>query len=95
MGYGLRVSVNPYHTGRRDDWIESPHRIHSQETIPHLPEMIERALEKLAKTFRIEQSIRSTENTLTLVTYSYIGKKVIYTHELDLLPLLDEMKKRL
>ena len=59
------------------------------------PTMLERALEKLAKTFKIEQRIDSTEDTLTLVTDSYIGKKVIYTHELDLLPLLEEMKKRL
>ena len=62
---------------------------------PTHPTMLERALEKLAKTFKIEQRIDSTEDTLTLVTDSYIGKKVIYTHELDLLPLLEEMKKRL
>ena len=57
--------------------------------------MIERALEKLSRTFRIEQKIISTEDKLTLVTESYIGPKIVYTHELDLLPLLEEMKKRL
>ena len=57
--------------------------------------MLEKALEKLAKTFRIEQRIVSTENKLTLVTESYIGLKIVYTHELDMLPLLEEMKKRL
>ena len=57
--------------------------------------MIEKALEKLARTFRIEQRIVSTEKKLTLVTESYIGTKIVYTHELDMLPLLEEMKKRL
>ena len=57
--------------------------------------MIEKALEKLSKTFKIEQRIVSTEDKLTLVTDSYIGKKVMYSHELNLLPLLEEMKKRL
>ena len=57
--------------------------------------MLEKALEKLSKTFKIEQRIVSTEDKLTLVTDSYIGKKVMYSHELNLLPLLEEMKKRL
>ena len=57
--------------------------------------MIERALEKLARTFRIEQKVISTEDKLVLVTESYIGPKIVYSHELDMLPLLEEMKKRL
>ena len=57
--------------------------------------MIEKALEKLARTFRIEQKVISTEEKLVLVTESYIGPKIVYSHELDMLPLLEEMKKRL
>ena len=57
--------------------------------------MIEKALEKLARTFRIEQKVISTEEKLVLVTESYIGPKIVYSHELDLLPLVEEMKKRL
>ena len=57
--------------------------------------MIERMVEKLSRTFRIEQRILSTEDKLVLVTESYIGPKIVYTHEMDLLILLEEMRKRL
>ena len=57
--------------------------------------MIERLIDKISRTFRIEQRIVSTEDKLTLVTDSYVGQKIVYSHELDMLPLLEEMKKRL
>ena len=57
--------------------------------------MIEKMIEKVSRTFRIEQRIVSTDDKLVLVTDSYIGPKIVYSHEMDLLPLLEEMKKRL
>ena len=57
--------------------------------------MLQRAVEQLAKTFRLEQRVESSEEELTLVTETYIGSKLLYTHHLDLLPLLEELKKRL
>ena len=57
--------------------------------------MIEKMIEKISRTFRIEQRIVSTDDKLVLVTDSYIGPKIVYSHEMDLLPLLEEMKKRL
>ena len=57
--------------------------------------MIERLIDKISRTFRIEQRIVSTEDKLTLVTDSYVGQKIVYSHELDMLPLLEEMRKRL
>ena len=61
----------------------------------NIPEVIERLVDKISRTFRIEQRVLSTEEKLVLVTESYIGPKIVYTHEMDLLPLLEEMKKRL
>ena len=61
----------------------------------NLSEVIERLIDKISRTFRIEQRIVSTEDKLTLVTDSYVGQKIVYSHELDMLPLLEEMKKRL
>ena len=52
-------------------------------------------IDKLSKHFNITQEIISTEDELTLVTKSKIGDKVVYEHSLDMLPLLEEMKKRL
>ena len=52
-------------------------------------------IDKLSKHFGIEQEIISNDNELTLVTQSKIKDKVVYEHRLDLLPLLEEMKKRL
>jgi len=59
--------------------------------IPTLDSLID----KFAKKFRIEQRIVSTDSDLTLVTESYMGTRLLYTHHLDMLPLLEEMKKRL
>ena len=52
-------------------------------------------IDRLSSAFRIEQRIESTDDKLTLVTESFLGTKLLYSHEMDLLPLLDEMKKRL
>jgi hypothetical protein len=52
-------------------------------------------IDKLSKAFNIEQEIISNDNELTLVTRSKIKDKVVYEHHLDMLPLLEEMKKRL
>ena len=52
-------------------------------------------IDKLSKAFNIEQEIISTDKELTLVTRSKIKDKVVYEHRFDLLPLLEEMRKRL
>ena len=57
--------------------------------------MIEKALEKLARTFRIEQEIESKNGDLFLVTYSYIGTKIVYTHSMPLEELYQAFKKKL
>ena len=57
--------------------------------------MIERALEKLARTFRIEQDIETKNGDLFLVTYSYIGTKIVYTHHMDLDILYQHFRDKL
>ena len=52
-------------------------------------------IDKLSKRFNIQQEIVSTDEKLVLVTKSHIGDKCVYEHEMDLLPLLEEIKKRL
>ena len=52
-------------------------------------------IEKLSHTFRIEQRIESNDEELSLITESFLGSKLLYSHKMDMLPLLEEMKKRL
>jgi hypothetical protein len=59
-----------------------------------LPNM-NKIIDRLSSAFRIEQHIESEDDKLVLVTQSFLGTKLLYSHEMDLLPLLDEMKKRL
>ena len=57
--------------------------------------MINPIIDKLSKKFNISQEIVSDSDQLTLVTKSHIDNRVVYEHHLDLLPLLEEIKKRL
>ena len=57
--------------------------------------MIEKLIDKFAHSFRIETNIVDNEEELSLVTKSYVGNRVIYSHSLDLLPLLDSFKNRI
>ncbi len=57
--------------------------------------MLNPIIDKLSKKFNITQEIVSDSDQLTLVTKSHVGDKVVYEHHLDMLPLLEEMKKRL
>ena len=56
--------------------------------------MIEKMINKLAKQFRIETEITETENTIILHTHSYLGTRLLYSHSLDLSPLLDIAVRR-
>ena len=55
--------------------------------------MIEKLIDKFAHTFRIEQ--RVDKDKLELITESYLGSKLLYTHTMDLTPLLDIVEERL
>jgi hypothetical protein len=59
--------------------------------IPNLNSIIER----LSSAFRIEQEIVEEENTVTLITHSYLGTKLLYSHSMSLDPLIDIAVKRL
>ena len=59
-----------------------------------LPNM-NKIIDRLSSAFRIEQRIESTDDKLVLITESFLGTKLLYQHEMDMLPLLEEMKKRL
>ena len=52
-------------------------------------------IDKISKKFNITQEIVSDSDQLTLVTKSHIGDKVVYEHRLDMLPFVEEIKKRL
>ena len=56
--------------------------------------MIEKLIDKFAKQFRIETEIVEDGDTVNLITYSYLGSKLLYTHSLDLSPLLDIAEAR-
>ena len=53
--------------------------------IPNLNSIIDR----LSSAFRIETEIEEKENTVILHTHSYLGTKLLYSHSLDLSPLID------
>ena len=53
--------------------------------IPNLNSIIER----LSSAFRIETEIEEKENTEILHTHSYLGTKLLYSHSLDLSPLIE------
>ena len=52
--------------------------------IPNLNSIIER----LSSAFRIETEIEEKENTVILHTHSFLGTKLLYSHSLDLSPLI-------
>ena len=58
--------------------------------IPRLNDIIDR----FASAFRLEQEIIEEENTVTLVTYSYLGTRLLYTHRMSLDPLIDIAVRR-
>jgi len=58
--------------------------------IPRLNDIIER----FASAFRIEQEITEEENTVILSTHSFLGTKLLYSHRMDLTPLLDIAVRR-
>ena len=58
--------------------------------IPRLNDIIDR----FASAFRIEQEITEEENTVILHTHSYLGTRLLYSHRMDLTPLLDIAVRR-
>jgi hypothetical protein len=46
-------------------------------------------IDRLSSAFRIETEIEEKENTVILHTHSYLGTKLLYSHSLDLSPLID------
>ena len=58
--------------------------------IPNLNSIIER----LSSAFRIETEITEEENTVILHTHSFLGTKLLYSHSLDLSPLIEIAAKR-
>ena len=58
--------------------------------IPNLNKIIER----LSSAFRIETEIEEKENTVILHTHSYLGTKLLYSHSLDLSPVIDIAVRR-
>ena len=58
--------------------------------IPNLNSIIER----LSSAFRIETEIEEKENTVILYTHSFLGTKLLYSHSLDLSPLIDIAVRR-
>ena len=59
--------------------------------IPNLNSIIER----LSSAFRIETEIEETEDAIILHTHSYLGTKLLYSHSLDLSPLMDKIQSRI
>ena len=58
--------------------------------IPNLNSIIER----LSSAFRIETEITEEKNTVILHTKSYLGTKLLYSHSLDLSPVIDIAVKK-
>ena len=58
--------------------------------IPNLNSIIER----LSSAFRIETEIEEKENTVILHTHSFLGTKLLYSHSLDLSPVIDIAVRR-
>ena len=59
--------------------------------IPNLNSIIER----LSGAFRIEQEIQEDGDTVLLHTHSYLGTKLLYTHTMDMNPLIEIAIRRL
>ena len=55
---------------------------------------IDSLIDKFASKFRIEQEIVEEENTVTLITHSYLGSRLLYTHRMSLDPLIDIAVRR-
>ena len=51
-------------------------------------------IDRFASAFRIEQEIVEEENTVTLVTHSYLGTRLLYTHRMSLDSLIDIAVRR-
>jgi hypothetical protein len=58
--------------------------------IPNLNSLIDR----LSSAFRIEQEIQEEKNTVTLITHSYLGTRLLYTHRMSLDPLIEIAVRR-
>ena len=46
-------------------------------------------IDKFASKFRIEQELEEKENTVILHTHSYMGTRLLYSHTMDLTPLIE------
>jgi hypothetical protein len=57
--------------------------------------MIDSMINKLARQFRISQEVKEDGDTISLVTHSYLGNRIIYTYEMPLEPLYELFKRRL
>jgi hypothetical protein len=51
-------------------------------------------IDRFASAFRIEQEIVEEENTVTLHTHSFLGTRLLYSHSMDLTPVIDLAVKR-
>lgn len=57
--------------------------------------MLEKLIDKFAHSFSIEQRIESSDDKITLITESYIGQKMIFTHSMDMEELYTIFRDRL
>ena len=58
-----------------------------------LPNM-NKIIDRLSSAFRIEQEIIEEKETVTLVTHSFLGTRLLYTHRMSLDPLIDIAVRR-
>ena len=55
---------------------------------------IDSLIDKFASKFRIEQELEEKENTVILHTHSYMGTRLLYSHTMDLTPLIEIAVRR-
>ena len=57
--------------------------------------LLDGAVESLSKRLRVENEVREESGSLHLDTHIMVGSRKVYSHSLDLSPLLDELESRL
>ena len=58
-----------------------------------LPNM-NKIIDRLSSAFRIETEVTEEKGTVILHTHSYLGTKLLYSHSLDLSPVIDIAVRR-
>jgi hypothetical protein len=55
----------------------------------------DKIIHRVAGALRLEQKVVTDHTRILLVSETYLGTKLIYTHEMDLEPLYEAFKERL